>query len=86
MLLPIIFFYLLGSLGAIPEEFRSNFEFTGFNSNFGDTRYRLVDTVYPLTMHVDLDVYLNESRFDGFVRMNIEVSKKLFVYKSHGSQ
>ncbi|CAB3260810.1 unnamed protein product [Arctia plantaginis] len=73
MLLPSILFLLLGSLEAIPEEFRSNFEFVGFNSNFGDTRYRLADTVYPITMNVDLDVYLNESRFDGFVRMDIEV-------------
>ncbi|CAB3239517.1 unnamed protein product [Arctia plantaginis] len=76
MLLPSIFLFLLGSLEAIPEEYTSDYDLVGFNSNFGDTKYRLADTVYPLLMRLDLDVYLNESRFVGFLRMDIEVREE----------
>lgn len=75
MQLPIVFCILIGSLVAIPQEdFRSNLEFLEYDSNLGEVHYRLVDSVYPHTMDVDLDVYLNESRFDGLVTMGVEVS------------
>lgn len=77
MLFPSILLFILGSVEAISEEYTSNYNLIGLNSNFGDTKYRLDDTVYPLLMTLDLDVYLDESRFRGFLKMDIEVSSLL---------
>ncbi|XP_075971879.1 membrane alanyl aminopeptidase-like [Anticarsia gemmatalis] len=74
MLLPAVFCLLIGSLVAIPQEdFRSNLEFLEYGTNLAEPAYRLVDTVYPHTMNIELDVYLSESRFNGLVAMGVEV-------------
>nr|AAL26894.1 aminopeptidase N3 [Lymantria dispar] len=74
MMLPIVFCFLIGSALASPKlELRSNLEFLEYDSNLGQSDYRLTDAVYPHVMNVDLDVYLSEARFNGIVTMNIEV-------------
>lgn len=72
-------FLIIGFTHADPEEFRSNFELIGYTTNLDDPQYRLLDNVRPTFMHVDLDVYLSESRFNGLVQMRVEAS--IFKFK-----
>jgi hypothetical protein len=62
---------LLGAL-AVPQD-RSDFEMMEFSTNLDNPMYRLTDAVQPREVHVDLNVYLSEARFDGHVQLNVEV-------------
>ncbi|CAK1599082.1 unnamed protein product [Parnassius mnemosyne] len=75
-LVPFIFL-LVGSLSADPLEFRSNFEYLDYSTNLDDPKYRLLDTVQPTEVFADLDVYLRESRFNGFVQITVNVRQNL---------
>lgn len=74
MLFPLVFCLCLGALSALPDEFRSNFEFLGYNTNLDEPQYRLRDSVQPIEQYVDLDVYLEEARMDGLVEITVQVS------------
>lgn len=75
MLLPTVLCILIGTGLAVPmDELRSNLEWMDYSTNVAESAYRLLDTIQPRTMRVDLDVFLNEARFDGIVSMDIEVS------------
>lgn len=73
-------FLTFGFIHADPEEFRSNFELIGYSTNLDNPQYRILDNVRPTYMHVDLDVYLSESRFNGLVQMRVQASI-FFIYK-----
>ncbi|XP_028036107.1 membrane alanyl aminopeptidase-like [Bombyx mandarina] len=74
MLLPTVLCILIGTGLAVPmDELRSNLEWMDYSTNVAESAYRLLDTIQPRTMRVDLDVFLNEARFDGIVSMDIEV-------------
>nr|AAK58066.1 110 kDa aminopeptidase [Heliothis virescens] len=74
MLLPTVFCILLGSIAAIPQEdFRSNLEWADYSTNLDEPAYRLRDVVYPTDVNLDLDVYLDELRFNGLVQIDVEV-------------
>lgn len=80
MLLPAVFCILLGSIAATPlEDLRSNFEFLEYSTNLAEPAYRLRDVVYPHNVYVDLDVYLEEARFNGLVQIDVEVSSFLVI-------
>ncbi|KAM3967318.1 aminopeptidase N [Aphomia sociella] len=78
MLFLALFCALAGSILAVPphagDELRSNFEFT--NTNVDTPQYRLKDSVYPTEVFVDLDVYLEEARFNGAVQIVVEVREE----------
>lgn len=80
MLLPTLLCLLIGSLSADPlDDLRSNFEFLDYSTNLDEPRYRLRDSVFPHDVNVDLDVYLEEARFNGLVTMGVEVSH-MYLY------
>lgn len=70
-------FLLLGFVHAEPDEDMLDFEMIGYSTNLDDPQYRLLDNVIPTYMYVDLDVYLPESRFNGLVQVDVEVSPKV---------
>nr|QBI71858.1 aminopeptidase N4a [Plutella xylostella] len=66
ILLPVLaLVFLVGAIHSSPyDEFRSSIvEF--YDTNLDEPKYRLKDNVKPLRQTVDLDVYLDEDRFDG---------------------
>ncbi|XP_053604248.1 membrane alanyl aminopeptidase-like [Plodia interpunctella] len=73
MSVPVFLFILLGSAFAIPDELRSSFEFLDRSTNLDDPKYRLKDYVQPTDVYVDLDVYLDEGRFNGLVQLTVQV-------------
>lgn len=81
----MIGFFILAScltlvLGSNPyEEFRSNLEYLP-DTNLAEPAYRLLDTVVPTDVYVHLDTYLDESRFNGFVRLIVDVSNKTLFF------
>lgn len=67
--------FLIGAVAATPlTELREGMNFEDLSTNLDDPMYRLTDTVQPLYINVDLDVYLNESRFNGVVQLEVNVS------------
>ncbi|XP_068631129.1 membrane alanyl aminopeptidase-like [Battus philenor] len=76
MMVPL-FLFLLGFVNAGPLEFRSNFEYLEYSTNVDEPKYRLLDTVQPRDIIVDLDVYLFESRFNGLVQLVVDVRENL---------
>ncbi|CAH2105879.1 unnamed protein product [Euphydryas editha] len=68
---------LVGFVYAEPDEDMLDFEMVGYSTNIDDPQYRLLNNVVPTYMYVDLDVYLSESRFNGLVRVNVEVRETL---------
>ncbi|XP_060801843.1 membrane alanyl aminopeptidase [Amyelois transitella] len=76
MFVPVFLFILLGSAFAIPDDLRSNFEFMDRSTNIDDPKYRLKDSVQPTDVYVDLDVYLEEARFNGLVQHTVQVQEE----------
>ncbi|CAH0605716.1 unnamed protein product [Chrysodeixis includens] len=75
MLVPTIFCILLGAISAVPQDdFRSNLEFADYGTNWVNNGYRLNTFVDPTEVFLDLDVYLKEFRFNGVVRINVDVT------------
>lgn len=75
ILLPVLaLVFLVGAIRSSPyDEFRSSIvEF--YDTNLDEPKYRLKDNVKPLRQTVDLDVYLDEDRFDGETSIYILVS------------
>ncbi|CAK1546278.1 unnamed protein product [Leptosia nina] len=66
-----------GLVRAEPEDDLYNFEWKGYSTNLDDPKYRLLDNVQPLHISVDLDVFLDESRFDGIVQLQVEVKENM---------
>lgn len=68
----------VGAQQTLFEELRSSFEFSDFGTNVDEPAYRLRDSVYPTNMTVNLDVFLAESRFNGIVALDVEVTSYIF--------
>ncbi|XP_052753554.1 membrane alanyl aminopeptidase-like [Galleria mellonella] len=78
MLFLVLLCTLVGSISAIPPHLEdglgSDFEY--YNTNLDNPQYRLKDNVYPIEVFVDLDVYLKEAKFDGVVKILVEVREE----------
>lgn len=80
MLLASFLFVLIGAAAAVPrDELMSDFEFLDRSTNLDEPAYRLRDNVYPTTMNVELDVYLDEARFNGLVQIEIDVTINISI-------
>nr|XP_026484265.1 uncharacterized protein LOC113392185 [Vanessa tameamea] len=76
-------FLLVGLAYADPGEITPDFEMIGYNTNIDDPKYRLLDNVQPTYFHVDLDVYLSESRFNGIVQVDVQIRQNLTQIVMH---
>ncbi|CAG9795002.1 unnamed protein product [Diatraea saccharalis] len=73
MLFPIFASLFLGVLAVPPEiDLMADSDIEGFNTNLFDPKYRLTEAVQPKQISVDLDVYLEEARFNGIVQLDVE--------------
>lgn len=71
----MLFLLFIGVVAATPlTEIREDMGFQDYSSNLDDPMYRLTDIVQPLYVTVDLDVFLSESRFNGIVQIEVDVS------------
>nr|ADZ57273.1 aminopeptidase N4 [Chilo suppressalis] len=77
ILIPIFACLLLGAVAVPPElEFMARSVVKDRSTNLDDPKYRLTDVVQPKDMYVDLDVYLQEARFNGFVRLDVQTREE----------
>ncbi|RVE53190.1 hypothetical protein evm_002023 [Chilo suppressalis] len=77
MLIQIFACLLLGAVAVPPElEFMDSTLIEDRSTNLDDPKYRLTDAVQPTDMYVDLDVYLEEARFNGFVRLDVQTREE----------
>lgn len=63
--------YLAAASADPYAEFRNDLEVQ--STNLDDPAYRLQNIVQPREYYVDLDVYLEESRFNGLVQILVDV-------------
>lgn len=77
MLVPVLILSLILGVSAFdPLEILSS-DVEQFETNLDDPKYRLKNNIKTKTQSVDLDVYLDESRFNGLTQIEIEVSVDL---------
>ncbi|GBP46441.1 Membrane alanyl aminopeptidase [Eumeta japonica] len=72
----VFLLYIVGAAVASPyEEMRSNLEFLDDRTNLAEPAYRLLDNVQPFFIYVHLDTYLDESRFNGHIEIEVNVTE-----------
>nr|QBI71859.1 aminopeptidase N4b [Plutella xylostella] len=73
MLVPVLILSLILGVSAFdPLEILSS-DVEQFETNLDDPKYRLKNNIKTKTQSVDLDVYLDESRFNGLTQIEIEI-------------